>query len=211
MHTQNTTAPAPPASDKRGYHSALVDEEYTDESRIWWAEDGNSAFVHDFANGLPPEFLEADFIYGEPPWKDGYDEFNIRAGKLDAEPFEVVMYRLNCALASLSQMGKPWMVLVGHASARSLGCEWMIPCRLNGSLAALMGAGGPPPPPEFRDTEKVVHWIASNPDYNIIADFCAGYGRTAQAAVEHGKKFIATDFNPKCIARIANGYHEWLG
>ena len=39
--------------------------------------------------------------------------------------------------------------------------------------------------------------------FNYVGDFCAGYGNTCRIFKEHGKSFIASDINPKCVYYIA--------
>lgn len=188
------------------YHTALSDNVTKAEPIVWWHQDGNLAFVHDFRDGLPLEFEQADFIYGEPPWKDGYDEFNRRSGAIDPLPFEQLMYRLNVALAHTK---KPWILLVGAASSRCIGSEWMRRVSLNGSVAAIIGANGPPPPEEVFDAQEVIQWVTGNPDVHIVADLCAGYGTTCRIAKSNGVRFIAADNNPDCIGHIAENYPQW--
>lgn len=185
------------------YHTALSDDDVKASSVYRWEHCGSQAFVHDIALGLPLEFYACDVLYADLPWADGYEEFNRRAGKLNALPYEKWLYRLNSTLA-LS--GKPWVVSGGARALRGLGCEWVTRFQLNGSTAAMMGAGLPQIGP--RDQIAILRHLAVR--YRCVGDFCCGYGRTARVFAAAGKTFVASDLNPKCIGYVAANAPEWI-
>lgn len=192
------------------YHTALSTEQSDAFPREWWAGGGCEAFLHDVSNGLAPEFASADILYADLPWQDGYEEFLRRAAEAgnDAKflPYGEWLYRLNAVLADC---GKPWIVVAGKAASRYMGCEWFRPVRLNGSVAWAMGARAPRPPEDVTDADGLLQWLSGNPEYGIIGDFCAGYGRACRVFVEAGKQFVASDINPVCIGHIAREAPRW--
>lgn len=189
------------------YHTALSPEVSDAEPRDFWAMKGSTAFVHDLWEGLPPEFSDVDVIYAEIPWADGFDEFCRRAGAVAPPSYSEWLYRLS---GTLSNCGKPWIMVGGYAMSRRIGCQWLKPVRLNGSQAIAMGAFAPSIPEEIKDAEDIVRWLSGNPNYRIIGDPCCGYGRAARIFAEAGKHFVATDINPVCIGHIAAEAPEWL-
>ena len=202
--------------DEPLYHTALPGHNLTDAPpREWFALGDSIAFQHDVNDGFPREALEADILYADLPWRDGYEEFLHRAvaasGQTDvvdrAKAYERWLYQLNCQLAAF---GKPWIVVGGYASVRFLGCEWVRPVRLNGSQAMAMGARCHRPPEDVADADGLLRWLAGDPQFNRVYDFCCGYGRSARIFHEAGKSFVATDFNPDCIGHIAQEAPKWL-
>lgn len=146
-------------------------------------------------------------IYSELPWKDGYFEFLRRAGMATelALPYEKWLYRLS---SSLVRFDIPFVLVGAKAMTRCMASEWQMPVDLNGSLAMAIGAGVPRPFDSVRNAEQLLRSLATR--YSVLADFCAGYGRTARVAAMLGREFIVSDINPRCIGHIARRAPRWL-
>lgn len=188
------------------YHTALRLPESEAPPRDWWAGCGSMAFTHDVTTGLPKEFVDVDVIYSELPWKDGFEEFQTRAGVIIPIPYHEWLFNLS---GELFQSGKPYIIVAGHAASRHLAYEWSRPVDLNGSLAMAMGARLPVVPPEVTNAEGLVQALTSAP-FEIVGDPCAGYGRTARIFAQAGKSFYAADINAGCIGHIAREAPKWL-
>jgi hypothetical protein len=190
------------------YHTALSPPESDAEPREWWAADNCQAFVHDIMGGIAGDYVDADVIYSEIPWADGFDEFNRRAqGNLIPLAYPEWLYRLSGMLYNFK---RPWVLVGGYAMVRHVASEWIKPVALNGSQAAAIGANLPKPPDECRDALEVLQWIAGHPAYKIVGDPCCGYGRTGRVFVEAGKWFVMSDINPQCIGHVAREAPKWL-
>ena len=47
--------------------------------------------------------------------------------------------------------------------------------------------------------------------YGNILDFSCGYGNLAKSAIGHGKRFICSDLNARCVYYIAKTYMGYNG
>jgi len=189
------------------YHTALFDPQVEPAPREYWAAGRNYAFVHDLSDGIPPEFGEADLIYAEVPWKDGFHTFGERAGVRQKVSYAEWAFRLS---AGLIRLGKPFVLVGGAAMSRHMAWEWFRRVDLNGSVSAAIGAGLPPPPDEIRDAETLILHLAGNPLFLTVGDPCCGFGRTLRIFMQAGKFAIGSDLNPRCIGYIADNASKWM-
>lgn len=184
------------------YHTALSADDVSCQRRSHWRGDEGVAFVHDAGKGLPQPFRDVGVVYGEPPWADGYDEFNRRAGRALAPPYQEWLFGV---AKGLIENDRPFVAVGGRWMLRCLPCEWVTPIGLNGSTACLIGAGLP----EIRakTTAEVCEVLADR--FTSIGDWCAGYGNALRPFVRRGKPFVASDINAKCIGYIAQHAPTW--
>lgn len=188
------------------YHTALRPPEVAPERVYRWERRGSKAFVHNVHLGLPLDFYGVDVIYSEIPWADGYDEFARRAEQPNGSVPDYAnwLYRLS---GSLMVTNRPWVIVAGRQALRHMACQWWYPVQLNGSTAVAIGAGLPEPGENVREAEQLIRRLAAR--FKSIGDPCCGYGRAGRIFTEHGKPFVMTDINPRCIGYIAANAEGW--
>lgn len=161
------------------------------------------AFRHDICTGLPAEYETCDLLYADLPWARGIQTFNARAeGHQGYDQF----------LAATSELVTgarvPVVLITGrHALPRLPRPSWVAPTRLNRHEAIaimyrLYPRGGGVP----RSASDLVASLAS--EFGRVGDFCCGYGRTLRAFHAAGKSFVGSDYNGRCIGRIAQLFGE---
>ncbi len=192
-------------------HSALHTPQNVSPTQRF--EIGDSvALVHDLHDvRLPKEYEFCDVIYGEMPWRAGYDEFNKRAGVRESRAYSDL---LKSVANMVVRQTIPTIVVTGkHAlryfpePIRVMDIELSGATKLKG-VAAYALVYGADLDVEWSTTLDAVLDLASK--YNRGGDYCCGYGRTARAFLEAGKSFTVSDHNPHCVGYIAAHAHEWL-
>lgn len=179
------------------YHTALSHGQLEEAPACTYAEaNGSVAMQHNIWDDLPPDFNACDVMFCEPPWRAGYDIFNERAGFQDP-PWSEFMKRINTVINNVQV---PIVVTAGKAALRYLtGYTATYPTSLNGASAYLVAWNL-----ELSDTESAetaVQEVCRR--FNVIGDWCCGYGRTAVYAKREGKRFVMSDHNAQCIGYIA--------
>ena len=177
-----------------GYHTALAPEPFRLEPLDCAHFSDGSAFQYDLMQGSPSWLNECDILYSELPWRKGFTEFERRAGYSDRAYNDF----LGAVRVAVNDFGGPAVMVTGaHALKRldpddyfqvCLNGEWMLAltwkCRVK----------------EGFDTTRLLDWLARR--YSVLGDFCCGYGATAKAARNAGKRFIVSDYNGSCIRYI---------
>lgn len=187
---------------RRDYHSAHYPERDATPRDHYYCLRG-VAIVHDLTDGpLPQRIYDGcDVFYTDPPWRSEYDEFAMCVGTI-APPYEAFMDAL---VASIPD-GIPAAVVTGKHAARWFQDGWSIyPVRLNehDALAYTRGIDVQP----WAKAADLGRQLAAT--YQKVADPCCGYGNTVRWFVEAGKKFAASDVNPRCIGYIAEHEKRW--
>lgn len=186
------------------YHTALADgheEQAEPLDRVEFSD--GVALRHDVWDDLPPEFDACDVIYAEPPWPKGYAIFNERA-EVQAPPWSEFQKRIaQHALRSLGR-GVPTVLMAGNVALRHhphAGYTREVVLNGNRVLAVCYGTTV-----ESSNAIDLIHELAER--FDCIGDYCCGYGRTIGIVREHGKRFVASDHNARCIGFIAEHWRE---
>lgn len=196
-----------PSKDmKKGYYSAL---DKTDTSLQYPAVkmfeyNGSIAFHADIDLGLPEPYRSADLLYIEPPWKDGFEKVNERAG-VEKPSYPVFLNKINHIIESET---RPVIVINGVSSKKYMfPTQHIVPVKLNGYLARAFLYNIKPNGLDFTDCPSLLKSLAKQ--FNCVGDFCCGYGTTGKVFAESGKKFIMSDINPRCIGYIKQEAPNW--
>jgi hypothetical protein len=166
---------------------------------------GGIAFQHDIRTGLSLEFGVCDVIYAEPPWPDGFETFNERAGTTGGTYRELMQA---IAKAVLSDTKAPAVLLVGERAIKLLPPFLdHVKTILNGNeVWAISYRTRLPATP--RTSEELVAWLATR--FQCVGDFCCGYGKAGRIFYRAGKRFVLADYNARCIGHIAVHGKGWL-
>lgn len=186
------------------YHSALDKtprEKYTATQR----HIGKSgvAFQHDLILGFPIEMLEADVLYAEPPWREGFDTFAKLAGVSQKGNYLDLLEIIN---KGVNRAKKPACVITGKHAIKYYDPHHAVPVILNG-FEAFACLWNMEPFTEKYNTIELTKKLAS--EYEVVGDFCCGYGRTGRIFTGLGKKYILSDFDAQCIGYIAQHEASW--
>lgn len=179
---------------KEIYHSALKDDLKIDRELKYYESGGSIALQHNLEAGPHHKFGHADVIYAEPAWRDGYEKFMRRAGvKGD---FNAYLAAINNIILGLDI---PAYIVMGAHMKKQIAPDLTMPIKLHG-YKCLLGIW------RADEIDAITNYDAVNQiaeKYSCILDFCCGYGNTAIAAKGHGKRFVCSDVNGKCIYYIA--------
>jgi hypothetical protein len=187
----------------KDYFSALdpVIKSYPDIERF----EGRSgiAFRADLFGDLPGEYLKADVIYAEIPWKDGFTIFNERAQKNFDMRYEDLLSRVK---AWVDALNKPTIILCGKLALRHLQPKEISFTKIRGAnaLACLWNY---PTWEGIKISDEIMRDLSQS--FNTVGDFCCGYGRTGRAFVRANKRYILSDYNGECIGYIAQNESQW--
>jgi hypothetical protein len=179
------------------YHSALTKPLQIDRTLQRFESDGSIVFQHDLFNGLPPEYDHCDVLYLEPPWKDGYEEFNRRAGvvRLDYGAF---IEAINVIIDAVSI---PVIVVLGVRSGKYLrAADLKLPIKLNGAECVAYCFHITELPP-CSTTVELLNELAQR--YMRIGDPNCGYGIAGSVFATWRRSFVLSDYNGQCIAYCA--------
>ncbi|OGS40529.1 MAG: hypothetical protein A3K77_00865 [Euryarchaeota archaeon RBG_13_31_8] len=158
----------------------------------------NIVFKHDITDGVNLLlFKNADIIYIEPAWKDGFEEFNKRA-----ETKKKVSYNdyLIAIRETIIQLELPTIVIMGKYMLNVLSPSSTIQTKIHG-YQCLAGLWNINFEEESKDNFSIINTLTLN--YNCVLDFCCGCGNTGKIFKEHGKNFIMSDLNGRCVTYIA--------
>jgi hypothetical protein len=192
--------PLVPVSDYHSAHGAPIDYEPVHRTQI-----GPSiAFQHDLTTGVPEHYQFCDVLYCDPPWANGFEEFNRRAGVADGRTYRQFVDSLGRVVESATQ---PAFIVTGRHALKMLPKPaQVVPIQLNqyASVAIVYNT-------ELSSTPgtatELLRMLAQQ--YDSVGDFCCGYGRTLKAFHRQGKPFVGSDINAGCIGYIASHAHTW--
>ena len=179
------------------YHSALH-EDLTNITPIDRVElpTGSIAFTHDIMNPLPVEYQTCDVLYTEIPWHKGLEVYDRRAGVQGRTYAELIgaIERIidRFKIITVLPLGKTALKMLPEPDQTST-------VTINGAASMLAVYHGFLPI-HFQTDIQVSNYLAIN--YQRVGDFCCGYGRIGRIFQEHGKTFVMSDYNPKCIGYI---------
>ena len=187
-----------------GYHTALAEPLFEGPPASHWTDGSNVALVGDIMTGLPSELASAHVIYGEPPWRQGYEVFNRRAGHHDARTWGEWLV---CYDEIMRYSGKPACAMVGKQGLSYLNPDDAIPTRVVVHNCAAFLALWNDVEIEADNTDEAAADLARR--YGIVADVWCGFGRASRIVKQNGGSFRAMDVNPLCIGYIAATAGSW--
>jgi hypothetical protein len=171
-----------------------------------------STFVHDIATGiLPADYLRCDVLVTDLPWRNGFDEFNRRAGLADGRSYLGFMRAVSAIVKGDTGAACPTYLITGrHALAYLPAPDVVLPMRLNQDDAVAIGyRPGAEAFADYGDSREFIRALADI--YDCAGDFCCGYGRTARFFLRAGKAAVASDVNALCVGYVADHARGWLG
>jgi hypothetical protein len=169
------------------------------------------AFVHDLltAPALPAEFAECDVLYADLPWRNGFSEFNRRAGVNDDRTYSEF---LKTVARLLEDERRPVFLLTGKHALRQLPPpDFTRAVRMFQFSALAVVYNATPTHRSLRWTTATALLDQLGGLHRSVGDFCCGYGSSVRAFAEAGRRFVASDFNPRCVGYIAEHVQEWAG
>lgn len=189
---------------KQPYHSALL-KPVTNLPIVRSIEkDGSHAFAADIFNGLDSRFSLCDVLYVEPPWQKGFQTFEQRAG---VSSDERTYPNLIAHVAKIIKESQIPVVLVTGKHALS---HFPPPLSTfasfipeHSSNVVVNTYGHYIPLAYQKTTDDTLNYLSDT--FNCVGDFMCGYGKTARAFYEKGKRFVASDYNMHCISY----FPEW--
>jgi len=175
------------------YHSALKPPLDIAGELDHYAGARGEVFAWDITRGVHPAYRQADAIYSEPAWRDGYRKFLARAGQIGSSSFADYLEAIRAVVLSL---GKPAYIVAGRHMLRELEPDFTIPVQLHGYLAyaAIWNA---PAPEEVVTTDDLLVYVCEH--HETILDFSCGYGNVARTA----RRCICSDINRHCVYVVA--------
>lgn len=155
---------------------------------------GSVAIRHDFvSDGIPGEMELCEVLYSECPWPHGLNRFDDRAGvaRRDYATFSDAVFSL------ITKSQSPVVLVLGKTLLRRLPEPYSVgPCRLNGDRAMVASWGVELP--SLSSSNEIARWLGSK--YESVGDFCCGYGGPLFDFIAGGgSRFVASDYNAKCI------------
>jgi hypothetical protein len=145
----------------------------------------------------------ADVLYGDPPWKDGYDKFAARAGTAQSVTWRVFIGNLGIGIRA-SRL--PAVMVAGKQAMAWLRPDRFVPCRLNGG-DAMAASWGPIELEEGLDAVDILKGLAVR--FNVVGDPFCGYGRAGRIFAGVGKRYIMSDLSAECIGHISENEGSW--
>ena len=189
------------------YHSALKGGTIENAQPLQRFVYGNSlAFAYDVFDPLPSEFDACDFFYMEPPYPAGVKVFDERMGIsgrtysdlakrisqfIDSTNKPVVMPMSKTVIKHYPKPTQEFEVDFTHSvkTFKTMVYVWNTKYVWSTQLA------------EPKTTEEVLVRLLNT--HKCVGDLFCGYGKTAQIAVDQGKDFVVSDYNPSCIGFIS--------
>jgi len=167
-----------------------------------------AAFVHDIATGtLPADYLRCDVLVTDLPWRNGFDEFNRRAGADDGRSYPEFM-RAVSAIVSAATV-PTWLITGKHALSYLPKPDITLPMMLNQDEALAIGyRPGPEAFGNYGDSREFLHALTET--YDCAGDFCCGYGRTGRFFLRAGKRAVLSDINAQCVGYVSERATGWL-
>lgn len=179
------------------YHTALKRKytSYKDDSIDYYEHNGNYAFVNNIKQ-IHPLFYKADCIYSEISWQAGFQIFQERAGIKKYDYKEYIKDIVNC----IETLKIPAFILTGKHILKYCEPHYIINARIEAIKLNCICCIWYHNPVE----EPLIKYIAT--EFNVILDFCCGYGDFIPEVLKANKNFICCDINKSCITYIARTY-----
>lgn len=190
------------------YHSALKagkmqEARLLPPGMVQYDHRENSVQVWDI-NGvtIPDEFKECDLIYAEPMWPAGMKNFDERAGSITSSYAD----HAKAVARFMRELPLPTVMTTSKAMLKHMPLpDLVMTIDLNGNPADVgfwNGAVG------FGDDNRdLIRDLATR--YNVVGDWCAGYGTTGRLFIEAGKRAVLADYNAECCGYIADHMEGW--
>jgi hypothetical protein len=183
------------------YHSALKEEVQVEGELNYYEHNGSVVLCHNISQGIHHAFQAADAIYSEPPWKDGYAKFLTRAGCTVEDAWESFKDYLSAINSIIKELNVPTYLIIGKHMVSRLKPERTHEIKLHGYDCLLGVWNTGTDLSGMKTNEDVLKYVATN--HSCVFDFSCGYGNTAVAMFEQGKRFICSDINKKCVYYVA--------
>lgn len=185
------------------YHSALKQGALVpgDVSPMARYERGGCVVVQSdlIKDRLAPEFSVCDVFYADPPWAAGFKVFDERAGVAFRRSYGIFVDRM---AELIRNDGRPHYLVIG-ANLRNKLPEpaGSSAIKLNGNAAQLVWWHDTYEGPTD-EASNVIRHLATR--YNVMGDWCCGYGRSLLTFLDGGGKgVVGADHNGKCVAVVA--------
>lgn len=187
------------------YHTALKKPRVHYEPLDLHVRNGSVAFVWDIQKlPVPPEYSRCDVLYSELAWRQGVTVFNARAGVTEERTYREYVEAVARVVTSVSI---PVFLVLSRQEVRNYPkADQVTEIDYRGMRSALM-VYRTVIDPEPRDTVELMSRLAV--DYQVLGDFNCGYGNLGRIALLFGKKYVMSDFNPRCIGYIAANIESW--
>lgn len=178
-----------------------------------WADKKTGSIVQavDLFNGLPKHMRKADMLYIDPPWNTGnINSFYTKAGMQDirrqiGDFFDVLLtYTLTIKPKVLyMEIGKQGLDDMIARVGRSYPVvqHWKITYyKKHPSYLVRGGAEATGVDYTGMDDGQTPYLAVESESPTIVGDLCTGRGLIAEAAMQHGKRFVGTELNRKRLA-----------
>lgn len=196
--------------ERLAYHSAtkLHDVQQARFLDRWTSPEGDQAFAWDLAVNrvLPGAFDACDVLWSEPPWPRGWDVFYGRLGQEPPMPYPQFL-----RLCSVHTQRIGGAMICAKSAVRYLTDpddvtdSWIVdpsnPCKVAWYGMRLRGP--------LRSTSNLYLIAHLAQTHERVGDFAAGYGNTGRIFAQHGKRWVMSDLDPRCIGFIADHAHTW--
>lgn len=191
------------------YHSAIKSQPLVESPRLArWESSLGVALTHDLAADpvLPAEFAKCDVFYAEPPFPAGWKVFHDR---LNLEP--AMAYRDFIRVCSELVAERGGVLIVSKQAEK-----FAAPPRYSSLITlhrdtweALALWYGMVPTKTLPDVPSILRHLAQQ--FEVVGDFCSGYGYTGRIFVEQGKRFVLSDVDPHCTGYVSEHAEGWSG
>lgn len=158
-------------------------------------------------DGIHPSMNDCDVIYGDPPWRHGFNVFNDRAGVSSERTFNEFANKLG---SEILRLGKPFYLVCGKELINKLPKNKGVkPITLNNAPVQMVWWFD-----DFKEDVStsfdVIKVLAKR--YKVMGDCFCGYSASLKVFLNNGgKKVIGTDFDGKCITvskGVLNGEYD---
>lgn len=189
---------------KQIYHSALKKQLIINNELTEYSKAKSYVFQWDLTKGIPDIYKQCDLIYVEPSWSQGYDIFQKRCNdSIDRSNY--LDYMIEISRYVNSALHPVYIILEKKIQYLFKQPSEKILVNLHNYKSDLL---------IFNDNLNIDNLNITNltnyniinilaEKYNLVGDFCCGYGNTAKVFREHNKNFICSDINAKCVYYIA--------
>ena len=186
---------------KRPYNSALKGNKRIDckPSDFEQLPDG-IIFRHDIIqDGIPHQMRDCDFLYAEPPWPHGFQTFNERAG-VHHPSYDDLASAIGKIIESMDNF---ILMPLGKTLLKKLPAPTHVEnIQLNGNASLLAHWRGRHVH-QATNTEQLLLSLGAR--FDSIGDFTCGYGAPVLTFLDGGgKRFVASDFDGKCVTVMAS-------
>lgn len=156
-----------------------------------------TALQHDInSKAVPREFFLADAVYVEMSWRAGYKKF-VEGSVAEGSTFKEYCRSIKRVV---EELGIPAFVITNRNFLKDLQPdrteEIIYDVYDSDDICAVWNYDGEIP----KHSDEISEWLCSK--YEIVLDFCCGYGRLA----DYGTKCILADINYGCIQDIKEHY-----